>query len=253
MAYVMRDDVRLYYEDHGSGPAVLLTHGYGATSQMWQDQVAEFKDRYRIIVWDLRGHGESDYPDDPDLYSKQHTVADIGALLDACSLERAVIGGHSLGGYSTLAFHRVHPERCDALMLFNCGPGFKKNEARLKWNETAERRAKRFEDEGLTLMGDRAEFLRAEHRNANGLAHAARGMLAHDNSEVIFSLPEIQKPTLVLVGVDDTPFIAAADYMAAKIAGAEKAVIENANHAANLDNPDDFNAAMGEFLAGLNI
>ena len=96
MAYVMRDDVRLYYEDHGSGPAVLLTHVYGATSQMWQDQVAEFKDRYRIIVWDLRGHGESDYPDDPDLYSKQHTVADIGALLDACSLERAVIGGHSL-------------------------------------------------------------------------------------------------------------------------------------------------------------
>ena len=53
MAYVMRDGVRLYYEDHGSGPAILLTHGYGATSQMWQDQVAEFKDRYRIIVWDL--------------------------------------------------------------------------------------------------------------------------------------------------------------------------------------------------------
>ena len=165
MAYVTRDGVRLYYEDHGSGPAVLLSHGYGATSQMWQDQVAVFKDRYRIIVWDLRGHGESDYPDDLDLYSKQHTVADIGALLDACGLERAIIGGHSLGGYSTLAFHRVHPERCDALMLFNCGPGFKKDDARLKWNETAERRAKRFEGEGLTIMGDRAEFLRAEHHH----------------------------------------------------------------------------------------
>ena len=102
-------------------------------------------------------------------------------------------------------------------------------------------------------MGDRAEFLRAEHRNANGLVNAARGMLAHDNSEVIFSLPEIQKPTLVLVGVDDTPFIAAADYMVMKIAGASKAEIENAGHAANLDNPEDFNAAMGEFLAGLKI
>ena len=78
-------------------------------------------------------------------------------------------------------------------------------------------------------------------------------MLAHDNSEVIFSLPEIQKPTLVLVGVDDTPFIAAADYMAAKIASAEKAVIENAGHTANLDNPDDFNVVMGRFLAGLNF
>ena len=251
MAYVTRDGVRLYYEDHGKGPAILLSHGYGATSQMWRDQVGAFKDNYRIIIWDLRGHGESDYPDDPEQYSKQHTVADIAALLDECGLERAVIGGHSLGGYSTLAFHRVHPKRCDALMLFNCGPGFKKDEARLKWNETANRRAQRFEDEGLAIMGDRAEYLRAEHRDAQGLAHAARGMLAHDNSEVIFSLPDIEKPTLVLVGVDDTPFIAAADYMAAKINGAEKAVIQNAGHAANLDNPTDFNAAMSGFLEGL--
>ncbi len=251
MAYVTRDGVRLYYEDHGEGPAILLSHGYGATSQMWQDQVAVFKNKYRIIVWDLRGHGESDYPDDPALYSKQHTVADIAALLDECELERAVIGGHSLGGYSSLAFNRVHPERCDALMLFNCGPGFKKDEARLKWNETANRRAQRFEDEGLAIIGDRAGYLRAEHRDAQGLAHAARGMLAHDNSEVIFSLPDIEKPTLVLVGVDDTPFIAAADYMAAKINGAEKAVIQNAGHAANLDNPTDFNAAMSGFLEGL--
>ena len=218
---------------------------------MWRDQVGAFKDKYRIIIWDLRGHGESDYPDDAEQYSKQHTVADIAALLDECGLERAVLGGHSLGGYSTLAFHRVHPKRCDALMLFNCGPGFKKDEARLKWNETANRRAQRFEDEGLAIMGDRAEYLRAEHRDAQGLAHAARGMLAHDNSEVIFSLPDIEKPTLVLVGMDDTPFIAAADYMASKIRGAEKAVIENAGHAANLDNPADFNTAMGGFLEGL--
>ena len=62
MAFVTRDGVRLYYDAHGSGPAVLLSHGYGATSQMWQDQVAALKDRYRVIVWDLRGHGESDYP-----------------------------------------------------------------------------------------------------------------------------------------------------------------------------------------------
>ena len=252
MAFVTRDGVRLYYEDHGSGPAVLLSHGYGATSQMWQDQVAALKDRYRVIVWDLRGHGESDYPADPHLYSKQHTVADMAALLDQCNLERAVIGGHSLGGYSALAFHRVHSDRCAALMLFNCGPGFKKDEARLKWNETAERRAKRFEDEGLAAMGDRAEFLRAEHRDASGLAHAARGMLAHDNSEVIFSLPQIEKPTLILVGKEDTPFIAATDYMASKIAGSEKAIIQNAGHAASLDNPVDFNAAMSGFLDRLD-
>ena len=65
------------------------------------------------------------------------------------------------------------------------------------------------------------EFLRAEHRDASGLAHG-RGMLAHDNLEVIFSLPQIKKPTLILVGEEDTPFIAATDYMASKIAAARR-------------------------------
>ena len=82
MAFLTRDGVRLYYEDHGSGPAVLLTHGYSATSQMWRGQIAAFEDRYRLIIWDMRGHGESDYPDDPALYSTAHTVADMAAVLD---------------------------------------------------------------------------------------------------------------------------------------------------------------------------
>ncbi len=248
MAYFTRGGVRLYFEDHGKGPAVLLSHGYSATSQMWRAQIEAFKDRYRILVWDMRGHGESDYPGDPDLYSRLHTVADMAALLDECGLESAVIGGLSLGGYSTLAFHQKHPERCDALMLFDCGPGFKKDEARLKWNEIAEGRAKRFEAEGLSVLGDRAEVLLAKHRDASGLAHAARGMLAHDSSEVIFSLPEIEKPTLVLAGADDAPFLAATDYMAAKIPNAQKVIVSDAGHAANIDNPKDFNAAMDDFL-----
>ena len=84
------------------------------------------------------------------------------------------------------------------------------------------------------------------------LVSAARGMLAHDNSEVIFSLPQIEKPTLILVGEEDTPFIAATDYMASKIAGSEKAIIQNAGHAASLDNPVDFNAAMSGFLDRLD-
>ncbi|MEL0018861.1 MAG: alpha/beta hydrolase [Rickettsiales bacterium] len=251
MATLTSGGVEIYYEDHGAGPAVLLSHGYSATSQMWRGQVDTFKDRYRIIVWDMRGHGNSDYPDDPSLYSKAHTVADMAAVLDACGLKSAIIGGLSLGGYSTLAFHAVHPDRCKALMLFDCGPGFKKDEARLKWNETAERRAEKLEREGLAVLGDRAEILLATHRDATGLAHAARGMLAHDDSTVIHSLPGIDKPTLVLAGADDTPFLGATDYMAAKISGSQKVIIPDAGHAANIDNPQAFNTAMGRFLDGL--
>lgn len=252
MTFLTRDGVRLYYEDHGTGPAVLLTHGYSSTSQMWRGQIDAFKDRYRIIAWDMRGHGESDYPEDPALYSLTHTVADMAALLDECGLERAVIGGLSLGGYSTLAFHLAHPERCDALLLCDTGPGFKKDESRLAWNERANKRAKKWESEGLAALGNSAEVKQAKHRDATGLAHAARGMLAHENSDVIFSLPDIAKPTLVIVGEDDTPFLGAADYMAAKIPGSRKVVISKAGHSSNIDNPEEFNTAMGAFLDGLS-
>lgn len=248
MAFLTRDGVRLYYEDHGTGPAVLLSHGYGSSSQMWRGQVAAFKDRYRIIVWDMRGHGQSDYPEDPALYSKAHTVADMAALLDECGLDTAVIGGLSLGGYSTLAFHIAHPERCRALLLCDTGPGFKKEEARLAWNERANKRAETLEREGLAALGKSAEVKQARHRDATGLARAARGMLAHADSDVIHTLPDIDKPTLVIVGADDTPFLGAADYMAAKIPGCEKVVIPKAGHSANIDNPEDFNAALGAFL-----
>jgi pimeloyl-ACP methyl ester carboxylesterase len=125
-----RDGVGLHYEVHGSGPAVLLSHGYSATCRMWDGQIAAFKDRYKIIVWDMRGHGQSDYPTDPLAYSDGATVEDMAAILRACGETRAVIGGLSLGGTMTLAFHLRHRAMCRALMLFDTGPGFKSNDAR---------------------------------------------------------------------------------------------------------------------------
>lgn len=91
----------------------------------------------------------------------------------------------------------------------------------------------------------------SQHRSASGLAGAARGMLAQENDGVIQSLETIAVPTLVLVGANDTNFLAATDYMAAKIPGARKAVIQGAGHAANLHQPDAFNRAMEGFLAEL--
>ena len=76
-------------------------------------------------------------------------------------------------------------------------------------------------------------------------------MLTQKNARVIEWLPNIKVPSLVVVGAKDTPFLAAADYMAAKIPGAEKAVIPDAGHAANIDQPAAFNAALDHFLAKL--
>lgn len=249
MPYLDRDSVRIYYEEHGRGPAVLLSHGYSASARMWQGQFDALSDRYHLIGWDMRGHDRSDSPSDPSLYSHELTVADMAAILDACKVNRAVIGGLSLGGFMSLAFHLAHPNRTAALMLFDTGPGYKKDDGRAAWNRLADSMAHAYEKNGLAAAGASAEVTLAHHRSAQGLAHSARGMLAQKDGRVIESLPAIKVPTLVIVGENDQQFRPSADYMAAKIPGAEKIILQRAGHAANIDEPAAFNAAVGAFLA----
>ena len=243
-----RNGVHIYYETHGSGPAVLLTNGYSATAEMWKPNIAALSQRYRLILWDMRGHGQTESPNDPALYSEEATVGDMAALLDACGAQQAVIGGLSLGGYMSLAFHLAHAERVAALMLFDTGPGYKREEPRAGWNKRAEATAREYETKGLAALGRSAEVLASNHRSAQGLAHAARGMLAQRDARVIDSLASIRIPTLVLVGSKDEPFLAATDYMASKIPGATKVIIPAAGHAANIDQPEAFNQAVLAFL-----
>jgi pimeloyl-ACP methyl ester carboxylesterase len=251
MAYLDRDGVRIYYEVHGTGPAILLSHGYSATSAMWTGQVGPFSEGNTLILWDMRGHGNSDSPANPAEYSEALTTADMAALLDAVGAPTAVIGGLSLGGYMSLSFNVAYPQRVDALMLFDTGPGYRSDNGRAGWNKIAAQRAKELETKGLAALGSSGEVAVSRHRSAQGLAHAARGMLAQTDGRVMASLPEIEVPTLVLVGALDEPFLAATDYMASKIPGATRVVIEGAGHASNIDRPREFNAAVKDFLAKL--
>ena len=251
MPAIDRDGVNIHYEDHGKGPAILLSHGYSATCRMWDGQIEALKDRYRVIVWDMRGHGQSDYPADQSLYSEAATVGDMKAILDHCGVDRAVIGGLSLGGYMSMAFHVAHPERCRALMLFDTGPGYKSDSAREEWNRSAHQRADRLEREGLAALGPSDEVRMSTHRSADGLARAARGMLTQVDSRIINSLETIRIPTLALVGAEDKNFLNAMDYIAKKIPNATRVVIPDAGHAANLHQPTRFNDAVISFLGKL--
>ena len=250
MPTLQRAGVKLFFNVYGTGLTVLLSHGYGATSAMWRGQIKAL-DGFRLITWDLRGHGQSDSPDDPEQYSQAHTVADMAALLDHVGAQQAVIGGLSLGGYMSLAFHAAHPARTRALMLFDTGPGFRNDAARQGWNKTAAARADAFERNGLASLGQGDEVQAAEHRSARGLALAARGMLAQLDSHVIDSLPTIGVPTLALVGADDTPFLVGTAYMARKIPGATHVILPDAGHASNINQPAAFNAAVLAFLHAL--
>ncbi len=99
MPLLNRNGTALYYEVHGEGPALLLTHGFMCTSQMWAPQIEALSRHFRLIVWDLRGHGRTISPDDPAQYSEAAAAADMAALLDLACAEQAIVGGHSLGGY----------------------------------------------------------------------------------------------------------------------------------------------------------
>lgn len=245
MATITRDGVTLHFEVHGSkGPFILLSHGYSATAQMWRGQIAALSANHRLILWDMRGHGQSEYPEDQALYTEEATVADMLAILDAVGAKKAIVGGLSLGGYMSLSFYASHPERVLALLIIDTGPGFKKDDAREAWNENARKTAQRFADKGID-PGDKE----ARHRNAEGLVRAGRGMLTQRDARVMNILPQIAVPSLVLVGANDKPFLNAAEYMAAKIPGAEKVVIPDAGHVANIDQPEAFNAAVLDFLS----
>ncbi len=218
---------------------------------MWQPQIEVFKQRYRLIPWDMRGHGESDCPEDPALYSQDHTVEDMRALLDHLQIDQAVIAGHSLGGFMSLAFHVAYPERIRALLLQGCGPGYRKAEARTAWNEQTEKRARTIEENGLSIIRGGAEVGLSKHRSAAGLANAARGILSQVDARVIDNLPQITVPTLIITGDGDKPYLTGIDYMAGKIAHADKLIIANAGHGANVEQAEVFNGAMETFLAPL--
>ena len=251
MPHLQRGDARLYYEDSGSGTPILLTHGFGASTGMWRGQVEAFQNRYRLISWDMRGHGQTTCPEELSHFSQALTDDDMAALLDHLEIDQAVIAGHSLGGFMSLSFNVAHPDRVKALVLQGCGPGYRRDEPRLAWNERAERRARTLEEGGLPALGGGAEVGESMQGSANGLALAARGILSQVDSRVMDSLKGISVPTLVICGDGDKPYVDGARYMGDRIPGATYVEVPGAGHGVNVEKPDAVNAALEAFLVDL--
>jgi pimeloyl-ACP methyl ester carboxylesterase len=250
-----RDDgVGLHYDVHpgGDGTPMLLTHGYGASGGMWEQNLPALSAGRTVLTWDMRGHGSSDAPEDASLYTHEACLDDMAALLDAARIERAVLGGMSLGGYLSLRFMVRWPQRVAGLVLVDTGPGFRDPSTRDAWNAWALDRADALETHELAALPQGPEQRQARHiHGTRGLAHAARGMLVQHDSRVFEGLSDVRVPTLIVVGAQDKAFLAAAGAMERRIPMARKIVLEAAGHAANMDAPEQFNAAVSEFLEEL--
>jgi pimeloyl-ACP methyl ester carboxylesterase len=251
MPVVRLNGIDINYEEHGdpSGAPILLTHAYAATLQMWQPQFEAWT-AYRVIAWDMRGHGGTESPPVQDQYTEKLTVEDMASLLRHLGVDQAVIGGLSLGGYLSLEFQHAHPEMVRALVLCNTGPGYRKDDARDGWNDFSIGYAKRFEEKGLDGFGRGIEIdaTRAYQRSAPGLAFAGRGILTQRDSVVIDNLGSIDVPALIIWGADDARYKSGCEYMASKIPNAKLVTVEGAGHAVNLYQPGKFNEAVAQFL-----
>ena len=264
------DGYGLHAEAHGDGVPIVFSCALATTAENWRAQVSPLcAAGMRVVLWDLRGHGRSDAPDDASAYTMPKVVDDLARVLDwAAPGQPAVLAGHSFGGLASLHLALRDPARARALVLIGSGPGFKNPEAQARWTATVERTARFALEKGMpafaaraaaTLVGQnpdapaaRAAAAAIAAESAHGVAHFAR-CVAGPAEPVIDRLGEIAAPALVLVGERDEQYLRAADVMASRLQRAEKATIAGAGHIANLDAPADFDAALLGFLTHQGI
>ena len=252
--------VEIAYDDVGSGPVVVLLHGYPFNRSLWRHQMAVLQQDYRVIVPDLRGHGESSVPPGPA--TMELMAGDVAGLLDSLDIAQATIGGLSMGGYVALAFYRLFPSRVRAMILAATRAQADNDEA--KQNREVQATKARLEGmdgiadtllpkmltaETVTKRPEIVKHLRGMMASTNpeGAAAALQGM-AIRRDQTSF-LPQIAAPTLILVGSEDaiTP-PTDAEMMHREIPGSRLKIIKGAGHVLNLEKPEEFNAEITKFL-----
>jgi pimeloyl-ACP methyl ester carboxylesterase len=272
--------IDIHYESHGEGPPFILSHGYMGSLDNWREQVAPFSARYRFIVYDTRGHGETTAPTDQNQYSLERDyVADKLALLDHLGVQQAYVGGLSMGGMITQAFALKHPSRVKALLLFDTGPGMGMmreptqraafDQMRNMMAQLARTRgmdaivnairnspaARAMGVEGSTPPDPIRRFVDGIRRmSVDGYLGGAKAMQDWDGS--LDRLQELKAPTLVLVGEQDT-LLEPSREMHRRIAGSRFVLLRGAGHGTNMWRPDAFVEQTLAFLvdveAGRNI
>jgi 3-oxoadipate enol-lactonase len=248
------------YRESGAGPPVVLLHAFPLDSRMFEPQAEALAGLWRLITPDYPGFGRSPRaPAQPDV---RYYAEGVRGLLDRLKLERAVLGGVSMGGYVVFECMRLFPERISGLILANTRAEPDSEEIR----ENRKKMARRVAEEGVevlielqmqrllapdTLENNEAvvEKVRAMilESNPNGVVAALGAMRERPDSTPL--LGKIDVPTLVIGGEEDgisSPDVMRA--MAEKIPDSRHVTLQRAGHLSNLEAPQDFNAALKEFL-----
>jgi pimeloyl-ACP methyl ester carboxylesterase len=258
--FVQVDGGKLYYEIAGEGMPLVLIHGGAMDRRMWDDQLADFAEYYRVVRFDVRGFGDSPAPT-----TRFTPSEDLSALLDALSIERAHVVGLSMGGGIAVDFALAHRERVGALVLAEPGiTGWQFSPQVMRTMGAVFAAIQRGDmEEAQTLFLD-SPALRSAKDDPEAFAKIER--LVRDNfggirSQVMMgfvepraidALARIEAPTLVLVSEKaEGDARAIAERLVADVPDRERAEIAGAGHMMNIEQPERFNATVLDFLARL--
>jgi 3-oxoadipate enol-lactonase len=244
------------YLEAGSGWPVVLLHGFPLTADMWRPQLDAPPEGWRLLAPDLRGLGPS--PTAPAA-TMADMAAELVAWLDALRIDRAVIGGLSMGGYVAFALFRMAPERFSAIILANTRAAADTPEARDRRDRMAAlvraQGPRAVADAMLpTLVGEAARrtlepaILAMVDANASeGLAGALEAMKTRPDSTAI--LPDIRLPALVVTGAEDAIVPRGeSEEMDRLLPRSQMVVLPRAGHLSNMETPADFSEVLGNFL-----
>jgi 3-oxoadipate enol-lactonase len=263
------DGVTLSLEDRGSGPPIVLLHGFPLDHSMWNAQIDELSGHFRIVAPDLRGFGQSRLGEDDaeNGVPMDGYAADVAALLDWLAIqEPVVLVGFSMGGYAAWQFALRWPERLRGLVLCDTRAAGDSDEARanrLKMAEAAMQAGnsspalamlpKLFAPETHEARPDLVQQVRAiiERQSAEAVAAAQRGMARRE--DVQGRLAEIKCPALCIVGVEDAisppkeMHWIATTLAVPDVRDVRLVEVENAGHMAPMENPAAVTEAIAEF------
>jgi pimeloyl-ACP methyl ester carboxylesterase len=269
MPYVTADDgVRLYYEECGSGTPIIFVHEYAGDHRAWETQMRHFGQRYRAITFAARGYPPSDVPNEVSFYSQARAADDIASVLTGMKIAKAHVVGLSMGGFATLHFGFRHADKALSLVVAGCGYGAEKG-AQDKFRAEVDAVAAFIDNDGIRVFAEKYAYgptrVQFENKDPRGFAEFKQQLSEHSavgarNTQLgvqkerpsLYDLVDQMKtltvPTLVLTGDEDWPCLQPALLMKQTIPSAALSVMPNCGHTINIEDPDQFNHLVGEFV-----
>lgn len=260
--HIKVNNINVHYNDDGpdGAPVIILIHGFPFNKSMWNVQMEALKDNYRVLAYDIRGHGDSGIGKAD--FSIELFVDDLISLMDALEIEKATLCGLSMGGYIALLALEKYPERFEALILSDTQCIADTPEAKEKRMQAIENirengveiyaglmiknlfAAESFVTKPLIVAAVKEMILKTSQQSLSNTLYA---LSIH--KETCSKLPEIGVPVLILVGKEDkiTPPLAAR-LMHEKIQDSSLNIIDHAGHLANLESPHEFNFKVKKFM-----